>query len=478
MYNMENNPGRYYKMINNYQETQLLFSAIRLNVFSLLDQPITAKSIADELKCDEKQIELLLLSLLSCNLVGRQGEFYVNTAETREFLSRNSQVFLGDALLFREKMTSLEHLEKIIKAEDGVQKPTYDFSELAKVSIPEMYTGRVQAFIGEMEQLYPDRNRPLHILDLGGGTGILSIEFVRHFPHSKATVFETPEVAAITKEIICGHNAEANIDVTAGDFNEDSLGGPYDLIIASGILNFVKGELSIFMQKLAAALKNGGHLLVIGRFSSQDYNIPPNMLGWLSGFLDGVPLPPSGREIAETIQKAGLSPVDTVKDNLFEGLVYRKDNADFSVYTGDVILSFIELTEQISNSKTNILDFGSEDMTFYRGEIHMIKMIGDFPGLHSAELARKFGITRPVVHKTLQKLSERGLILREEDSEDKKRSLLYLTEKGQKAYQLHAAYHAKYDKALFDFLADTPGDQLASIKGFLDHAISLIQNHA
>ncbi|MFT4104929.1 MAG: methyltransferase [Lacrimispora sp.] len=478
MYNMENNPGRYYKMIHNYQETQLLFSAIRLNVFSFLDQPVTAKTIADELKCDEKQIELLLLSLLSCGLISRQGAFYVNTAETRDFLSRNSQVFLGDALLFREKMTSLEHLEEKVKAGDTAPKSAYDFSELAKVSIPEMYTGRVQVFIGEMEQLYPDRKRPLHILDLGGGTGILSIEFARHFPNSKATVFEALEVADVTKEIIRQHGAESSVDVIAGDFNADSLGGPYDLIIASGILNFVTGELSDFMQKLAAALKTGGYLLVIGKFSNQDYNIPPNMLGWLSGFLEGVPLPPSGREVAATIQKAGLSAVDTMKDSLFEGLVYRKGDADFPVCTGDVILSFIELTEQIANSKTNILDFGSEDMTFYRGEIHMIKMIGDFPGLHSAELARKFGITRPVVHKTLQKLSERGLILRKEDSEDKKRSLLYLTEKGQKAYQLHAQYHAKYDKALFDFLADTPGDQLASIKGFLDHAIGLIQNHA
>ena len=84
------------------------------------------------------------------------------------------------------------------------------------------------------------------------------------------------------------------------------------------------------------------------------------------------------------------------------------------------IRAFIDLTEQIANSKTNILDFGSEDMTFYRGEIHMIKMIGDFPGIYSAELARKFGITRPVVHKTLQKLSDRGLIMREDGRKGQK----------------------------------------------------------
>ena len=34
----------------------------------------------------------------------------------------------------------------------------------------------------------------------------------------------------------------------------------------------------------------------------------------------------------------------------------------------EVIDSFIKLTEKISNGKTNILDFGSNDMVFYRGE--------------------------------------------------------------------------------------------------------------
>lgn len=76
----------------------------------------------------------------------------------------------------------------------------------------------------------------------------------------------------------------------------------------------------------------------------------------------------------------------------------------------EVIDSFIKLTEKISNGKTNILDFGSNDMVFYRGEIHIIKMIGDYPGIYSSEIARNFGITRAVVHKTLLKLEKRNLV--------------------------------------------------------------------
>ncbi|WP_349946092.1 methyltransferase domain-containing protein [Lacrimispora sp. BS-2] len=476
-YNVENSPGRYYQIMHNYQEAQLLFAAIRLNVFSHLDAPQTADAVAAALDCDKRQIELLLLSLTSCGWVNRQGDFYFNTPETKDFLSRSSEVFLGDALLFRENMTSLARLEQQVKSSD-TPKTTYDFSEMARVTIPELYTGRVQAFLNQMTKLYPDTERPLHLLDLGGGTGILAIEFAKKFTNSKATIFEAPDVAEVTKEIVSQHHGERRVDVIAGDFNADVLGGPYDVIIASGILNFVKGNLSDFIGKISASLMEGGYLLIVGQYAEHEQNAPPNMLSWLSGLLNGAPLPPSSREIGLAVQDAGLTVADRMEDARYEGQIYRKGVSNSDVCSGDVIRSFIELNEQISNTKTNILDFGSEDMTFYRGEIHIIKMIGDFPGIHSAELARKFGITRPVVHKTLQKLMEQGLIIKEDDTEDKKRSLLYLTEKGKVAYREHEKYHNEQDKALFDFLADMPGEKLAAIKGFLDNAIGLIKNHA
>lgn len=475
--NIENNPGKYYQIIRNYQEAQLLFAAIRLNVFSHLDTPQTADAVASALDCDKRQIELLLLSLTSCGWVTKQADLYFNKPDTKDFLSRSSEVFLGDALLFREKMTSLARLEHQLKSSNA-PKTVYDFSEMARVIVPEFYTGRVQAFLNQMIKLYPDTKRPLHLLDLGGGTGILAIEFVKQFANSRATIFETPDVAEVTREIVRQHHADQCVDVITGDFNTDSLGGPYDVIIASGILNFVKGNLSDFIGKLSASLTDGGYLLIVGQYPEHEQNVPPNMLGWLSGLLNGTHLPPSRREIALAIQRAGLTAADRMEDTRYEGQVYRKGISASNVCSGDVIRSFIELNEQISNTKANILDFGSEDMTFYRGEIHLIKMIGDYPGIHSAGLARKFGITRPVVHKTLQRLMERDLIIKENDTEDKKRSLLYLTAKGQVAYREHEKYHNEQDRALFDFLADMPGEKLDAIKGFLDHAIGLIKNHA
>ncbi len=478
MYEPQNGPSRYYQIMRNYQEAQLLFAAIHLDIFSFLDTPQTVEAIARTTSCDKTQMGFLLLALASCGFIDKQGDFYRNTPEASSFLSRNSNIFLGDTLLFREKMTSLAHLKEKVQTPPTVNGSVYDFSELARLTIPEMYAGRVQAFMKEISKLYPNNNDALHIFDLGGGAGILDIEFVKQFPNSKATILETPEVSKVTRDIVRQHQMQQKIEVISGDFNSDPLGGSYDVIIASGILNFVVGDMPAFIKKISDALKEGGYLLLIGKFEDENNNIPADMLNWLSGFLEGIPMPHSVKEIETALNKSGLTLTDRIKISMFEGCLYQKVPTNLSAHSSEVIDTFIMLTERIANSKTNVLDFGSEDMTFYRGEIHMIKTIGDYPGIHSAELARKYGITRPVVHKTLQKLSERGLIAKQDDQENKKRSLLYLTEKGQVAYQAHKKYHDEYDKSLFDFLAHTSGDKLEAMKDFLDYAIGLIENHS
>ena len=126
-YHTENSPGRYYETMRRYQEAQLLFAAIRLNVFSYLDTPQTAQAVAKALDCDPCQVRLLLLTLTSCGWLGKLGEYYMNTPETKDFLSRNSDVFLGDALLFRENMTSLAQLDQKENSPKPQPRPAYDF---------------------------------------------------------------------------------------------------------------------------------------------------------------------------------------------------------------------------------------------------------------------------------------------------------------------------------------------------------------
>ncbi len=141
-----------------------------------------------------------------------------------------------------------------------------------------------------------------------------------------------------------------------------------------------------------------------------------------------------------------------------------------------VINDFIRLTERVANGKTNMLNFGS-GMTFYRGEIHMIQMVGDCPGIYISEMARAFHITRAVVAKTVRKLESRGLVIKTSDHEDKKRLRLFLTEKGSEAYSLHHQYHQQSDRPLFVYLESLSESELHTLREFLRHANNLVENH-
>ena len=142
-----------------------------------------------------------------------------------------------------------------------------------------------------------------------------------------------------------------------------------------------------------------------------------------------------------------------------------------------VIDRYIALIEKIANGKNNTLSFAGKDMTFYRGEIHIIKKIGDNPGIFSSEIARDMGITRAVIHKTLLKLEERGFVEKEEDTEDKKRKKLFLTKRGQAAYTAHEKYHQTYDKSFFDFIDSLNEQEYSLINLFLEKANEMITNH-
>ena len=142
-----------------------------------------------------------------------------------------------------------------------------------------------------------------------------------------------------------------------------------------------------------------------------------------------------------------------------------------------VIEQYIALVEKIANGKNNTLSFAGKDMTFYRGEIHIIKKIGDHPGIFSSEIAREMGITRAVIHKTLLKLEERGFVEKEADTGDKKRKKLFLTKRGQAAYTAHEQYHQGHDKSFFDFIASLNEQVCALIECFLEKANEMIEKH-
>lgn len=142
----------------------------------------------------------------------------------------------------------------------------------------------------------------------------------------------------------------------------------------------------------------------------------------------------------------------------------------------EIIGQFIRLIESTANKKMKKIDFG-RDFQLYRGEIHLIKALGDHPGLSISDISRYFGVSRAVVSKNIGKLEKQGYVKKLTDEQRKNRLLILLTDLGQKAYLQHQSFHEQNDAYMFEFLGTLDEKELKAVSKFLDCAQRMIQNH-
>ncbi len=104
----------------------------------------------------------------------------------------------------------------------------------------------------------PEFPRMKKMLDLGGGAGLNCMAIVKAHPSLTGTVFDFPTVTKHAHTYIEKYGLENRISTLSGDFTRDDLGCGYDLIWASGTLNFSKPFLEPIMAKICKALAPGG----------------------------------------------------------------------------------------------------------------------------------------------------------------------------------------------------------------------------
>lgn len=323
-------PSRYYSLLHHQREAQLLLAVLRLDLFTHLDQWTCAAELTASAGYPEHQLGLVLEALAAAGFIQEESGRYRNTVEAVEYLSRNSRHCIREALLFRSQMTTLADMDLLVASngESAAAGMPYDFAGLAEAVVPEMYaTGRVEAFLREMEKPFPDRAKPLQVLDVGGGSGLLAIEFVQRYPNSEAVVFEHPGVAGTTRRIIARYGVQERVEVQEGDFNRDSFQGSYDLVVASGVLDFAGEFLPDLLGRMKAVLAPGGVLLVIGQYSQRESRDSAAVLAWLSGRLAGLPDGPDAGELEQACATAGLELVRQLPNGPFSGYLYtaRRD---------------------------------------------------------------------------------------------------------------------------------------------------------
>jgi SAM-dependent methyltransferase len=128
------------------------------------------------------------------------------------------------------------------------------------------------------------------VLDVGGGSGVYAMAFVRARRGITAVVFDLPEVVPLARGYIQAEALSAEVETAAGDYLRDSIGSGYDLVFLSAVIHSnAPEENRLLFRKAAGALLPGGRLVVQDFLMDEDRTGPLQAALFALNMLVGTP---------------------------------------------------------------------------------------------------------------------------------------------------------------------------------------------
>ena len=103
--------------------------------------------------------------------------------------------------------------------------------------------------------------------------------------------------------------------------------------------------------------------------------------------------------------------------------------------------------------------FGTDEI-LYASEIHTIDIIGRNQGINITEIAEKMGIRKSAIPKVIQKLTQKDMVNRCINPQNKKVVQLELTDKGKIAYNQHVEFHEKFSQNIIKKLRNFTQEEM------------------
>ena len=261
-----------------FWHSKVLLTAVEFGVFTkLAGRRLTGALLGAELQFHPRAIADFFDALVAMKFLGREGDGpqarYFNTPEGSLFLDEASPRYIGgwlamcNARLFKF-WNDLPEALRTGRAQNEIKHGQKGMFEELYADLP-----RLEQFMGAMTGLSRinfealadkfDFSKFQTLCDVGGATGLLSIEVAKKHPHLKCTSFDLPAVEPIAKHHIAAAGLENRVGTSSGDFFKDPL--PKAGVITMGmILHDWNLEKKMHLIRSAYdALPPGGALVAI-----------------------------------------------------------------------------------------------------------------------------------------------------------------------------------------------------------------------
>jgi len=132
------------------------------------------------------------------------------------------------------------------------------------------------------------------LLDLGGGSGVVSFALLRKQDDLTSVLVDVENVCQAGREIASENNLEKRISYVAADFSRDDLPSGFDMVMLCDVGIFSE----ILFRRIYDALNVKGHLVIVDKFAPSRTSAPPSRLS--SAFLGSLEYPAQSIDFTTT----------------------------------------------------------------------------------------------------------------------------------------------------------------------------------
>jgi demethylspheroidene O-methyltransferase len=324
------------ELMNGSIYSAVLGAAMELGLFWLLaDKPLSASKLAQTLDIPLNRCHYWLQIICKLGLLEENSEGYapsnlawgailnVQSQDTWAFQAREDRdlsLYVRDLRLNISQPMSAWQTSGLTPA---------DF--LQQIEVDPTYTARFTRKLYEIHSSLAEQLANLldlrgvrRLLDLGGGSGVVSFALLHKWGELTCVVVDVESVCQVGRVIAAENKLDERITYLAADFTKDDLPGGFDLVLLCDVGHFSE----ILFRRIHAVLNPKGRLVIVDKFAPSQASAPPSRL--LAAFLKSLESPAQSVDYITTalvearLGQAGFRGISTT-------LVPHKDNLPWNI---------------------------------------------------------------------------------------------------------------------------------------------------